>query len=190
MTAGSIMSFRLVKLKPTDKVCYALKVMHAQQIRNLPVVDENGQFVGLFGVRRLNRLMLPQAAQMNFGLKDLSFMPDENGEMLERMKDVSQRPVSDFLEKKKRLVFCKPSTSFPEVLELLDQNPDTSLPVIVLKGKKKKLVGMVSSWDVMEKLMVNMCEMVQALEAQKSASSKANSKTKDNGKKTQETGAS
>ncbi|MBL3601351.1 MAG: CBS domain-containing protein [gamma proteobacterium endosymbiont of Lamellibrachia anaximandri] len=159
MTAESIMSFRLVKLKPTDKVCDALRVMHAQQIRNLPVVDENDQFVGLFGIRRLTRLLLPKAAQMNLGLQDLSFMPDEMSEMAERIKEVSQRPVSDFLEKKKRLMFCKPSTGFPEVLELLDQSVDTSLPVIVLKGKKKKLVGMVSAWDVVEKLLVNMCEM-------------------------------
>ncbi|MES9898471.1 MAG: CBS domain-containing protein [Sedimenticola sp.] len=158
MTAKSIMSFRLVKLKPTDKVCDALKMMYAQHIRNLPVVDENDQFVGLFGIRRLTRLLLPKAAQMNFGLQDLSFMPDETGEMSERLKEVSQRPVSDFLEKKRHLMFCKPSTSLPEVLELLDQSPDTSLPVIVLKGKKKKLVGMVSAWDVVEKMLVNMCE--------------------------------
>ena len=98
MTAKSIMSFRLVKLKPTDKVCDALQVMHTQQIRNLPVVDENDQFVGLFSVRRLTRLMLPQAAQMNFGLQDLSFMPDEKGEMLERMMDVSQKETSDVLQ--------------------------------------------------------------------------------------------
>ncbi|RDH90398.1 MAG: hypothetical protein DIZ77_12770 [endosymbiont of Seepiophila jonesi] len=58
MTAESIMSFRLVKLKPTDKVCDALRVMHAQQIRNLPVVDENDQFVGLFGIRRQTRMAL------------------------------------------------------------------------------------------------------------------------------------
>jgi hypothetical protein len=40
-------------------------------------------------------------------------------------------------------------------LELLDQNPDTSLPVIVVKGRDKKLVGMVSAWDVLEKLVMN-----------------------------------
>ena len=62
----------------------------------------------------------------------------------------------DYLEKKKDLMFCKPSTTFPEVLELLDQSSDTSLPVIVLKGKRKKLVGMVSAWDVLEKLVINM----------------------------------
>lgn len=155
MTVENIMSFRLVKLKPTDKVNDALMIMHEKQIRNLPVVDEEDQFVGLFGIRPLIRLLLPKAGKIKFGLKDLSFMPDDVGELYKRLEDVSEKPVSDFLEKKKHLTFCKPSTSFPEVLELLDQSADTSLPVIVVKGKRKKLVGMVSAWDVLEKLVMN-----------------------------------
>lgn len=155
MTVENIMSFRLVKLKPTDKVCDALRIMHETQIRNLPVVDENDEFVGLFGIRPLIRLLLPQAGKIKYGLKDLSFMPDEVGELYKRLEKVGQKPVADFLEKNKHLTFCKPSTSFPEVFEMLDQSSDSSLPVIVVKGKRKKLVGMVSSWDVLERLLMD-----------------------------------
>lgn len=155
MTVENIMSHRLVKLKPKDRVCDALNIMHEKQIRNLPVVDEDDQFVGLFGIRPLVKMLLPEAGKIKFGLKDLSFMPDELGELYERLGSIVQRPVSDFLEKKKKLTFCKPSTSFPEVLELLDQSADSSLPVIVVKGKRKKLVGMVSSWDVLEKIVMD-----------------------------------
>jgi CBS domain-containing protein len=162
VTAKTIMSKQLVRLRPTDRVCDALELMHARQVRNLPVVDENNQFVGLFGIRRLTSLLLPRAAQVGSELKDLSFMPDELDEMSVRLKDVCARPVSDFLEKKKHLLFCKPSTSFPEVLELLQRTPDSSLPVIVVKGKRQRLVGMVSAWDVMEKLMVDLCNMAMA----------------------------
>lgn len=156
MTAKNIMSFRLIKLSSADRVCDALKIMHTHQIRNLPVVDDDDQFVGLFGIRRLITLLLPKAAQINFGLKELNFMPDEVDVLYERLAEIGEKPVTEFLEKKKNLLFCKPSTAFPEVLELLEQNPDTSLPVIVLKGKKKKLVGMVSAWDVLDKLVMNM----------------------------------
>lgn len=166
MTAENIMSFRLRKLSPTDKVCDALQIMHTHQIRNLPVVDDEGQFIGLFGIRRIISLLLPKAAQIDFGLKDLSFMPDEVEELYKRLGDIGQKPVTDFLEKKKKLVFCKPSTPFPEVLELLEQNPDTSLPVIIVKGKKRKLVGMVSSWDVLDKLVMNMISGNQGGELQ------------------------
>jgi CBS domain-containing protein len=155
MTVENIMSQRLVKLNPEDRVCDALKIMHEKQIRNLPVVDENDQFVGLFGLRPLVKMLLPEAGKMKFGLKDLSFMPDELGELYSRLGSIAHKPVSDFLEKKKKLTFCKPSTSFPEVLELLDQSVDSSLPVIVVKGKRKKLVGMVSAWDVLEKIVMN-----------------------------------
>jgi CBS domain-containing protein len=155
MTVENIMSQRLVKLNPKDRVCDALNIMHEKQIRNLPVVDENDQFVGLFGLRPLVRMLLPEAGKMKFGLKDLSFMPDELGELYSRLGNIAHKPVSDFLEKKKKLTFCKPSTSFPEVLELLDQSADSSLPVIVVKGKRKKLVGMVSAWDVLEKIVMN-----------------------------------
>ena len=156
MTVENIMSFRLVKLKPNDKVCDALAIMHEKQIRNLPVVDEHDEFVGLFGIRPLIRLLLPKAGKIKFGLKDLSFMPDEVDELYRRLEDVGQSPVADFLEKNKNLTFCKPSTSFPEVFEMLDQSMDSSLPVIVVKGKRRKLVGMVSSWDVLERLLMNM----------------------------------
>jgi CBS domain-containing protein len=149
------MSFRLIKLSPKDKVCDALKIMHTHQIRNLPVVDSDGQFIGLFGIRRMITLLLPKAAQINHGLKDLNFMPDEVEALYKRLGQIGEKPVTDFLEKKKNLLFCKPSTAFPEVLELLDQNPDTSLPVIVVKGKKKRLIGMISAWDILDKLVMN-----------------------------------
>jgi CBS domain-containing protein len=129
--------------------------MHARQIRNLPVVDDDDQFVGLFGIRPLVKILLPEAGKIRMGLKDLSFMPDDVDELYERLDKIAQKPVSQFLEKKKKLNFCKPSTSFPEVLEMLDQSADSSLPVIVVKGKRKKLVGMVSSWDVLEKIVMN-----------------------------------
>ncbi len=155
MTVETIMSFRLEKLKPKDSVCDALRVMHTHKVRNLPVVDEDDQFVGLFTIRRLIHLLLPKAAQMDFGLKELSFMPDDLGELYNRLEKFGQRPVAEFLENKGNLVFCKPSTPFPEVLKLLDKSTHSSLPVVVVKGKKNKLVGMVSAWDILEKLVIN-----------------------------------
>ncbi len=154
MTAHSIMKFRLVTLKPSDKVSHALQLMHIHQVRNLPVIDDKEQFIGLFGIRRVVQILLPTAAAMDLGLKDLSFMPDDVAELHDRLRKAGDRPVEDFYEKKKHLLFCKPSTTFPEVLELLNESRDLSLPVIVVKGKKNKLVGMVSAWDVLEKMVL------------------------------------
>lgn len=154
MTVGSIMSSRLKTLHPADTVSKALLLMRKHQIRNLPVVDDSGCFVGLFGIRRLSHLLLPKAATEFSGhsLSDLSFLPDEEGQMYQRLRKAGDRPVSEFLERKKRLVFCTPNTTYPDLLKLLNRSADSSLPVIVVEGKAQKVVGMVSFWDILERI--------------------------------------
>jgi len=146
------MTSALFTLSPDDTVADALSLMHSKEVHNLPVVDESGAFIGLFGLRRLSHLLLPKAA-LDLGehvISDLQFLPDEVVQNGARWHEISEQPVKNFLEKKKKLIFCTPQTSFPELLALLDESKDTSLPVIVVDGKNRKVVGMVSSWDVLE----------------------------------------
>ena len=151
MTAKTIMTSDLVVVKPTDKVSDALTLMHEHNLHDLPVVDEQGSFVGMFGRRRFMQALLPMAAQDKYGLSDLSFLPDREKNLNKHLKRVGDDPVSKYLEKKKYLTFCKPSTPFPKLLQMLCES-STSMPVVVVKGKEKKLVGMVSTWDVLDKL--------------------------------------
>ncbi|MCP4699825.1 MAG: CBS domain-containing protein [Gammaproteobacteria bacterium] len=158
MSTETIMSTRLYTLSPKTTVAEAVALMIKYQVRNLPVVDEESNFVGLFGVRRLLSALLPKVMGMDLGpysLTDLSFMPDAPTDINKHLLEIGKHPVSNYLEKKKRLVFCKPSTPLPELLELLYQN-DTSLPVLIVKGKSKKLVGLVSRWDIVNKIAKEM----------------------------------
>ena len=82
---------------------------------------------------------------------DIGFLSDTSGEFIRKLQSLGRQPVSQLLEKKKKLRFCKPSTTIPRLLQLLSENP-ASLPVIVVAGKQKKVVGMVSAWDVLNKL--------------------------------------
>jgi len=156
LTAENIMTSALSTLSPTDTVADALSLMHSKEVRNLPVVDESGAFIGLFGLRRLSHLLLPKAA-LDLGahsISDLQFLPDEVVQNGDRWHEISEQPVKNFLEKKKKLLFCTPQTPFPELLVLLDESKDTSLPVIVVEGKTRKVVGMVSCWDVLEGIIM------------------------------------
>jgi len=155
MTVQSIMTQDLRKIHPDRTVRDGLKMMHERHVRTLAVVNEDDQFVGLFGLRQLVHLLLPKAAQIEYGLTDLSFMPDDMGELYHRLQSVGKKPVSEFLERKDDLLLCDPATPLPEVLELLHQSFNTSLPVLVVEGANNKLVGMVSAWDVLEKLVMN-----------------------------------
>jgi len=156
MTTKSIMTSGLFTLLPTNSVADALSLMHEKHVRNIPIVDEAGIFVGLFGLRRLSHLLLPQAA-LNLGkysISDLRFLPDEIVQMGDRWHEIANLPVEKFLEKKKKLLFCSPETAFPELLALLDESKDSSLPVIIVEGKSRKLAGMVSTWDVLEGIIM------------------------------------
>ena len=155
MTVQTIMTTEITKLSPTDRVSTGLRIMHEQHVRSLAVVGDDDEFIGLFGIRQVVHLLLPKAAQIEDGLTDLSFMPDDLGEMYDRLQEVGDKPVSDFLEGREGLLICDPSTSLPEVLELLHLSFNTSLPVLVVDGDRNTLVGIVSGWDVLEKIVMN-----------------------------------
>jgi CBS domain-containing protein len=153
------MSTDLVTVAPDVTVAEALLQMSSHQVHNIPVVDKNDAFVGLFSLRRLAHELLPTAARMDedtFHL-DIGFLSDESDEFLKRLHKIGRRPVSALLEKKKKLRFCKPDTSIPRMLQLLTENP-TSLPVVVVEGKRQKVVGMVSTWDVLTKVAVKLVQ--------------------------------
>lgn len=150
------MSTDIVTLSPDDTVTKALEMMRDHQAHNIPVVDKDGGFIGLFSLRRLTHALLPKAAQLDQHrlMMDIDFIPDEPEQLVERLRMIGSQPVSGLLEKKGKLRFCEPDTPLPQLLKRLYENP-ISLPVVVLKDKKKKLVGIVSNWDVLTKVALN-----------------------------------
>ena len=153
MTADTLMSTDLFTLTPDVTVAEALQAMCDQRVHNIPVVDNDGSFVGLFSLRRIAQALLPMAAQMEEDSLevDMTFVTDSADAYLERLLKIGHKPISGLLEKKKKLRFCKPDTPIPRILQLLSENP-ASLPVLVVTGKHKKVVGMVSTWDVLTKI--------------------------------------
>jgi CBS domain-containing protein len=158
MTVTSIMTRALTRLRPDDTVRQGLRLMHEKRVRTIPVIDDDGGFVGLFGIRQVVHLLLPKVARMKDGLTDLSFMPDDEDELHARIEAVDDEPVSAYLEPASALLICEPSTPLPEVLELLHQSFNSSLPVLVVDNESRKLVGMVSGWDILEKIVMDVVD--------------------------------
>ncbi len=162
MTTESIMTTNLVTANENDTVIQTLIRMRKNRLHNIPVLDDSGNFIGLFTLRRITRSLLPKASQIDEKRWrfNLNFMPDNSDEMTCKLLELGKRPVSEVLEKKSKLRFCSPETTVPELLQLLSENA-TSLPVLVLQGKKQKLAGMVSNWDVLTKLAYSMLNNTQ-----------------------------
>ncbi|MGA7982728.1 MAG: CBS domain-containing protein [Chromatiaceae bacterium] len=158
MTAESMMTRTPVTCPPDIRLEDALVLMRQHQVHNLAVVDANGKFLGLLGLRGLVRAMLPVAAQLNdAGLLDLSYLPDDIGELRERLQGLRGRPVADFLHPMDETVVCKPTTSVPELLYLLSRSA-CNPPFLVVTGDEGELLGVVTEWDILNNLAMRFLE--------------------------------
>lgn len=143
MTAASIMDPNPTVLKLTNVISTAARYIMEKRYRNLPVVDEDGCYMGVFGVNCLLRLVLPRAAIMEKGLDSVSFIQESLASLHERLREVEDQPIT--LCMKTEVETVAPDTPLVETLLLLYKNK-TSIPVV--EPDTGKLLGMISYWDV------------------------------------------
>ena len=148
MTASLIMDPTPTVLHPSDTVRTATHYIMHHRYRNLPVVDDNGCYLGVFGVHCLMRLMLPPAVVMKEGLTTIPFIRETLPDLHRRLIEVEDSPISQCINEVVTLV--QPDTPLLETLLVLYKTR-TSVPVVEkLSGR---LVGMISYWDVTRKIL-------------------------------------
>jgi CBS-domain-containing membrane protein len=148
MTAASIMDSHPTVLKPTDVIKTAIGYIMKNRYRNLPVVDDEGHYLGSFGVSCLLRHVLPQAALMKQGLPSVSFVQETLSDLHHRVIEMEDKPVSMCMSTDAETV--SPDTPLVETLLIL-YHARHSLPVV--DPDNGKLVGVVSYWDAGEKIL-------------------------------------
>jgi CBS-domain-containing membrane protein len=148
MTAKSIMDPNPTYLKPTDVISKAAEYIMENRYRSLPVVDENGCYMGIFGVNCLLRLVLPKAAVMENGLDNVSFIHESLSDLHNRLREVEDKPITICMNTEIQTV--TPDTPLVETLLILYRTK-TSIPVVE-KGTCK-LLGMISYWDVGQNIL-------------------------------------
>jgi CBS-domain-containing membrane protein len=116
--------------------------------RNLPVVDEEGLFLGVFGVHCLLRSVLPKAVLVKDGLETVPFVRETLKDLRQRLANVEDQPVTVCLSEDIPVV--NPETPLLETLLVLYRNR-ISIPVVE-KGTGL-LVGMISYFDVGENIL-------------------------------------
>ena len=97
----------------------------------------------MFGVNCLLRLVLPQAALMERGLTDLSFVSDSLKDLRRRLKESEDQPVTICLSDEATVI--GPDTPLLETLLVLYQDPPQHPGG---RPKDRRLLGVVSYWDV------------------------------------------
>lgn len=148
MTAASVMDPNPTVLKPTDVISTAAKYIMEHRFRNLPVVDENGCYLGVFGVNCLLRLVLPQAAIMKKGLDSVSFIHETLADLHDRLGEVTNEPITLCMSTEVSTV--PPNHPLVDTLLILYRTK-TSIPVV--EPGTCKLLGVISYWDVGEHIL-------------------------------------
>ncbi|MET0103519.1 MAG: CBS domain-containing protein [Sedimenticola sp.] len=150
MSAELFMSSNPITLKSDAKVSEALQLMCNHRIHNIPIMDLEGRFIGLFGLRNLLRALLPKAATLSPALANLDFLADSLEEVVECLEHVIDQPVEEYLVRD-NITVCRADAPIMEVIRELYEAP-ASLPVVLVEGDDYRLVGMISNWDILSKL--------------------------------------
>lgn len=134
-------------LRPTDVIGTAARCIMDRRYRSVPVVDEEGRYLGVFGVNCLLRMVLPKAVIIEQGLTSVPFVRETLGQLHARFKEKENQPISVCMNTELETVH--PETPLVETLLILYQNR-ASIPVVDENGL---LVGMISYWDVGGKIL-------------------------------------
>jgi CBS-domain-containing membrane protein len=143
MNALEVMDPDPSTLKPYDSVGYAVKLIMDKRYRNIPVVDDDGCYVGMFSVNCLLKQVIPKAVLLQSGLHNVSFIHETLEDLYDRFAVAKDQPISMCMSTDIKAVF--PHTPITEILLQLH---DTGLSIPVIEPGSCKLLGMISYWDV------------------------------------------
>ena len=148
MKANIIMNPNPMTLRPTDTVATAAERILKHHLRHLPVVDEQGRYLGTFSIYSLLQLTLPKAVLDKHGLDNVSFVTESVEDLAQRLGRRRDEPVKNWLNIHE---VARPDTHAMEVMLLMLHGRTTSVPVV--NKTNNRLEGIISFWDVLEKLL-------------------------------------
>ena len=135
-------------LRPTDTVATAAERILKHHLRHLPVIDEQGRYLGTFSVYSLLKLTLPKAVLDEHGLDNVSFVTESLDDLAQRLGGRRDEPVKNWLNVHE---VAHPDTLAMKIMLLMLEGRTTSVPVV--DKTDGRLEGIISFWDVLEKLI-------------------------------------
>lgn len=148
MIAANIMTKSVVTLGRSKSVLDAVKLINDKRIRQLPVVDSDNKVVGVITPRALLKGILPKYISEGM-LEDVKFAP-ELPEFVENIDALAKKNVDEVLEKD--YVAVSSATHTMEIAALFIRPEKTPESILVL-DENKRLLGIISPWDIFKRLL-------------------------------------
>jgi CBS-domain-containing membrane protein len=130
----------------------AVSIITAKRLAALPVLNEQGRFVGIIGVNGLLEMLLPKAVRAALADNDdtipgLSFMDDNMDELKNRLAHMAETPVGTLAKRDAPVIY--PDSPVMEVVLLLLRGEDD---VAMVERETHKFICMVSALDLLHTL--------------------------------------
>lgn len=147
MSCAAIMTANPTRVRDSDSLAEAAAALAREHGLDLPVVDEAGRFVGMFGLYDLLSLLVPRVALAGDLTPNLRFVGDDMNRLRTRFESIRTRPVGACCER--QCVTLAPDSEAIEALRLFCHR-HTRLAVV--DPGSRMLVGVVSWADAITAL--------------------------------------
>ena len=130
----------------------AVSIITSKRLAALPVINEQGKFVGIIGVNGLLEMLLPKAVRAALADNDdtvpgLSFMDDNMDELKNRLAHMAETPVGTLAKRDAPVIY--PDSPVMEIVLLLLRGEDE---VAMVDRETHKFICMVSALDLLHTL--------------------------------------
>ena len=151
MSVKNVMTRDVITVKASQKTRDAWLVMMESSISGTPVVDDNGQLVGILSSTDifkaiLNRVVKARSLREAIGQVSDSDTAEkeEIRELILAIRAVIDSPVSSVLPKEQKILSLSPEDSMDRAIKMLAEHNVNRLPVV----KENRVVGIVTRQDV------------------------------------------
>lgn len=122
----------------------ALAVVEGHNIRSAPVVDTEGQFLGLFGGRSTFKALLPVSVTMEGGLNNIDFFLGASAGIAKKLKKIGTHPILEYLDQKAEVGY--PDMPIVEAMRLMIKQGS---PLVIVDRETGVFKGIVSEQSIM-----------------------------------------
>ncbi len=149
MQVKDFMITKIFTVKPTSTVKDLLTVLHSNRIGGVPVINEDGNLIGMISDGDVLRYLSPKPV----GFAGLVYII-EDGEMEDVLREKLQTKVKEIMTKR-NILYVSPEDDFETAIRLLSKHHFKKLPVI---SHENKVVGVLSRGDIIQSIAGKMIE--------------------------------
>lgn len=146
---------KVISINPENTVKQAIELFQINNIRSLPVVDEDNNLLGVFGLKHLMVALLPKSVTMQDGLNRLDFVVGGAPAVAKKLKKAYDIPVKELMDTNPAVLY--PETSSLEAVRIIAMHGS---PASIVDSDTGKFVGMITRQTIL-KDMNNLVEEME-----------------------------